>query len=432
MHTPPGLWLALLICLVVCASAAIASQGRTVQDPGFYCASSYTSPLCKPGAAGSPPLKCERCKYTLTDLIPLVTPLQQTTPDYCFQPSGGNGRPDYNQGSAAPGCSNAASLIYNGGAECRVTICSAVKSCLSHPLGFNNCLCGWNQAAEQISEMWPCFKKADVRDRRVECPNRYTQGTKNIGQRNPNPKVSAGARPPPPAGHLGVSISDNDTGDGSAGDSNTEFDTVSSTSPNGNPQVYYDDDWPPDTSQQFSPVLRDGDQSFYLDVWERVVLVDTNTLNIIYYEPYYLREAPSFDQLYDVPTDENVKIVKRCWLYPFSVRLWCYWWYIMPDEFADFDYAKDNSNSHVGANITDVGGHTSIPTTYSSIAYTKAGPIPTTTPTQVTTAADAKKTGSPGSAGGSTKGASSAAASQSVYRSWFGIFQILAVSFYYI
>lgn len=113
--------------------------------------------------------------------------------------------------------------------------------------------------------------------------------------------------------------------------------------------------------------------AWYLDIYERSILVDPDTYVMIYYEPYILYTAPSFDQLFKL-TDDARRLVRRCWFYPVSNNVWCWQWYITPDEYADYNYI--NTTATPEAYVNSVAGYTTIPSTYTSEVYTTAGPAP--------------------------------------------------------
>lgn len=170
--------------------------------------------------------------------------------------------------------------------------------------------------------------------------------------------------------------------------------------------------------------------AWYLDIYERSILVDPDTYVMIYYEPYILYTAPSFDQLFKLADDAR-RLVRRCWFYPVSNNAWCWQWYIYPEEYDGYNYINTTANPE--AYVNSVGGYTSIPSTYTSEVYTTAGPAPSRKVDAHATSTLAQSSGSDvqatkSSARPSATGASSAA-SQHGSKSWMPFVLLVALMY---
>lgn len=146
-------------------------------------------------------------------------------------------------------------------------------------------------------------------------------------------------------------------------------------------------------------------------------------MEVLYYEPYYLYTALSYDTVFPAEKDDSIarNLVRRCWLYPYSDRVWCYQWYMPTTDLRAYGYEDSATATILGpseaaSGVTASTGDTAAPTAYTSVEYTTAGTVPSATTRTVTEAP--ATTASPGSTAKPTKGSSSAPASRAASRHW--------------
>ncbi|KAJ2980973.1 hypothetical protein NQ176_g2311 [Zarea fungicola] len=184
--------------------------------------------------------------------------------------------------------------------------------------------------------------------------------------------------------------------------------------------------YPPDVEEQFSPVLDDVDISFYIDINERGVLVNSSTYEIIKYDPYWLYPVPSFDQIID--SDEpDLKWLRRNYFYPQSNRVWYYQWLVESDVYSLYGTDTSTDTATVATSI----GYTA--TTSYSVTQTKTDPAISSpiNSHDANAASSSSLTKTPdATAASSSNAASSTAASHLVPFSWLMTIQLLAIACY--
>ncbi|TQW01248.1 hypothetical protein IF1G_01179 [Cordyceps javanica] len=92
-------------------------------------------------------------------------------------------------------------------------------------------------------------------------------------------------------------------------------------------------------SDRLSPNLQDVGGTFYIDRGGRPIFLDKNG-DPIFTGPNELYSLPYFDERFGDGSNGEPVLIKRCFVYPYSPRLWCYQWYIRAQQAGDYDYAK--------------------------------------------------------------------------------------------
>lgn len=408
--------LAWLMLVAPAASPAWAkSAGRVLKNPDATCSSSKDDNCPRTTNDDLTVLKCERCQRSMPSLMKTVakTDVSDKQQRKCYDIIDNPAKSYASYLSNAEfvrNCTNSRNLLYDGAVGCG---CNAgIISHCSLRSDMNDCLCGKKFTRSLFGCMQDCFQRGDASKATPSCAAAaFAQGL------NPQPKRSrrpAGAQPRKPwtrkasgAGHAALSNAQQSEND----DNGDEDDDAQD-------EVLDEDDgdidkkgWPPEVEEQFSPVLtvrvsfflsspaslpalftilyrpaseltrcQDRDVSFYIDINERAVYVDSDTFEVIRYEPYWLYPVPFYDEILD-STKEDKKWLRRNYFYPLSNRVWYYQWLVGPDVYNK--YATQTLDTNVGlASSTGYIASTSFPAAQTT--ETPASPDPSTTPDATT------------------------------------------------
>ncbi|KAJ3485425.1 hypothetical protein NLG97_g6817 [Lecanicillium saksenae] len=286
--------LARLLGLLICTSGVVRA------GPGYGC---NDAPIpCKPPAAfPGPEMKCKRCFLSIETLMEQESKNREQEDQRRCQSmvldTYDGGDPTYYDTSHDPyaKCFTPGFLLYDGALECfalnrskdvKGTLVGAMEKCLGSMGNFYSCLCSWGIGNSQLANMTPCFYGTKTPNMLEKCPNLARQTKFQYLQPAP---TKTGTKPKIPKGRGGKTgnrrstvpdgsnTNSDDASTGSSNDGSNDGPDTNSNTGDGSNSDYFVDDWPPNVDDQFSPVLEDTDVSFYLDIWERIVLVDTET-----------------------------------------------------------------------------------------------------------------------------------------------------------